>query len=47
MDTERFTVYIKTDDIYKRITEDVDTRFDTSDYEFEKPLQKGKEQKGY
>ena len=25
-------VYIKTDDIYKDITEDVETRFDTSNY---------------
>ena len=32
MDTVIFTVYIKTDDIYKGITEDVETRFDTSNY---------------
>ena len=32
MDTVIFTVYIKTDDIYKDITEDVETRFDTSNY---------------
>ena len=30
MDTDSFVVYIKTDDIYKQITEDVETRFDTS-----------------
>ena len=36
MDTESFTVYIKTDDIYKDISGDVETRFDTSDYELEK-----------
>ena len=29
MDTETFTVYIKTDDIYKDITENVETRFYT------------------
>ena len=36
MDTESFTVYIKTDDIYKDTSGDVETRFDTSDYELEK-----------
>ena len=30
MDTESFIVYIKRDDIYKDIAEDVETRFDTS-----------------
>ena len=34
----RFTVYIKTDDIYKDIVEDVKTRFDTSTYELDRPL---------
>ena len=29
MDTDSFIVYIKTDDIYKDIAEDVETRFDT------------------
>ena len=29
MDTNSFIVYIKTDDIYKDIAEDVETRFDT------------------
>ena len=32
MDTVSFTVYIKTDDIYKDIAEDNETRFDTSNY---------------
>ena len=31
MDTDSFIVYIKTNDIYKGIAEDVETRFDTSD----------------
>ena len=31
MDTDSFIVYIKTDNIYKDIAEDVQTRFDTSD----------------
>ena len=33
MDKDSFIVYIKKDDIYKDITEDVKTRFDTSKYE--------------
>ena len=35
MDTDSFIVYIKTDDIYKDIAEDVETRFDTSNYELD------------
>ena len=33
MDTDSFIVYIETDDIYKDISEDVETRFGTSNYE--------------
>ena len=33
MDTDRFIVYIKTDDIYKYTAEDVETRFDTSRFD--------------
>ena len=40
-----FIVYIKTDDIYKDIAEDVETRFDTSNYELDRPLPKGKNKK--
>ena len=36
-----FTVYIKTEDIYANIAKDVETRFDTSNYELERPLGKG------
>ena len=32
----------KADDIYKDIAEDVETRFDTSNYELDRPLSKGK-----
>ena len=32
MDTDNLIVYIKTDDIYKDIAEDVEKRFDTSNY---------------
>ena len=30
MDTDTFAVYIKTDDIYKDVAEDIETKFDTS-----------------
>ena len=30
-----FVVYIKADEIYKDIAEDVETKFDTSNYELE------------
>ena len=40
MDTESFIVYIKTDDIYKDIAEDAETRFDVSNYELDRPLPK-------
>ena len=52
MDTDSFIVYkniqyIKTDDTFKDIVEDVETRFDPSNYELEcnfteRPLPKGK-----
>ena len=42
MEADNFIVYIKTDDIYKDITEDVQTRFDTSNYELDSVLPKGK-----
>ena len=35
-------IYIKTDDIYKDSAEDIETRFDTLDYELERPLPKEK-----
>ena len=45
MDTDSFIVYIKTDDIYRDIVEDIETRFDTSNYELDRPLPKGKNKK--
>ena len=42
MDTNSFIVYIETDDIHKDIAEDVETRFDTSNHELDRPLWKGK-----
>ena len=43
IDTDSFILYIKTDDIYKDI--DAGTRFDTSNYELDRPLPKGKNKK--
>ena len=45
MDTDSFFVYIKTDNIYKDIAEDFETIFDTSNYELDRPLSKGKNKK--
>ena len=45
MGTDGFIVYIKTDDIYKEIAEDVETRLDTSNYELDRPLPRGKNEK--
>ena len=45
IDTESFIVCIKTDDIYIDVAEDVETRFDTSAYELEKPIPKEKKEK--
>ena len=41
----RFIVCIKTDNVYKDIAEDVETRFDTSNYELDRPLVKNKNKK--
>ena len=35
-------VYIKTDDIYIKIAENVETRFDNSNYELDRPFSKQK-----
>ena len=45
MDTDSFIVHVKTDDIYKDIAEDVETRFDTSNFEINKSLPNGKNEK--
>ena len=50
MDTDSFIVYIKAEDIYEDIVDDVETGFDTSNYELKcnsinKPLSKGKNEK--
>ena len=45
MDTDSFIVYIETYDVYKDIVEDVETWIDTSNYELDRPLPKGKNKK--
>ena len=42
MDTDSFIVHVKTEDICKDIAEDVETRFDTSNFELDISLPKGK-----
>ena len=38
MDIDSFIMNIKTEDFYKDITNDVEKRFDTSNYECDRPL---------
>ena len=45
MDTDSFIMHIKTEDFYKDIANDVEKRFDTSDYEVNRPLPTGKNKK--
>ena len=45
MDTDCFIMNIKTEDFYKDIANDVEKRFDTSNYEVDRPLSTGKNKK--
>ena len=45
MDTDSFIINIKTNDFYKDISSDVENRFDTSNYEINRPLRTGKNKK--
>ena len=45
MDTDSFIMNIKTNDFYKDIANDVDKRFDTSNYELNRPLPTGENKK--
>ena len=42
MDTDSLVAYIKTDDIYKDVAEDVERRLDTSNYGLDRLLQQEK-----
>ena len=45
MDTDRFIIRIKTEHFYKDIADDVKKRFDTSNYEVNRPFPTGKSKK--
>ena len=45
MDTDSFIMNIKTNDFYEDIANDVENRFDTSNYEVSRPLPMGKNKK--
>ena len=45
MDTDSFIMNIKTEDFYKDVANDVEKRFDTSNYEVDRPLSIGKNKK--
>ena len=45
MDTDSLIMNIKTKDFYKDIAQDVEKRFDTSNYDVDRPLPKGKNKK--
>ena len=45
MDTDSLVMHIKTNDFYKDIANDVDKRFDTSNYDCNRPLPIGKDKK--
>ena len=45
MDTDSFIMNIKTNDFYKDISNDVENRYDTSNYEVNRPLPTGKNKK--
>ena len=45
MDTDSFVMNIKTNDFYKDISDDVECKFDTSNYEVKRPLPIGKNKK--
>ena len=45
MDTDSFIIHIKTDDFCKDIADDVKSRYDTSNYEGDRPLPKGMNKK--
>ena len=41
MDTDIFSIHIKAEGFYKDIADDVEKRYDTSNYEVDRPLSKG------
>ena len=47
MDTDSFVMNIKTNDFYKDIANDMESRFDTSNYEVKQTITNWKEQEGH
>ena len=45
MDTDSFIMNVKTEDFYKDIANDVEKKYDTSNYVFERPLPMNKNKK--
>ena len=45
MDTDSFIMHIKTEDFYKDITNDIEKKYDTSNYTCERPLPIGENKK--
>ena len=45
MDTDSFIIYIKTENFYEDIADDVEKRFDTSNYVVGRPFSSGKNKK--
>ena len=45
MDTDSFIMHINTEDFYKDIANDVEKRFDKSNYDFDRSIPKGKKKK--
>ena len=45
MDTDSFIALVKMEDIYKDIAEDIESRFDISNYEVDRPLPMAKNKK--
>ena len=45
MDTDSFIMHIKAEDFYEDVADDVEKRFDTSNYEVNRPLPTGKNKK--
>ena len=45
MDTDSFIIHFKTEDVYEDVANDVEKRFDTSNYEVNRPLPTGRNKK--
>ena len=45
--TDSFIIHVETEDIYAEFTEHVNAKFDTPDYEVDKPLPIGKKQSSW